>query len=97
VTTVSLTALFGIMTLVPLAAGVALFGLHLAGYATRRLAIALALIAAVVPAVCVALLVPTVAAGDPITVRPFGAGVGFAAWIAPAFRIDSLAIYAGLG
>lgn len=96
-TTLSLITIFAIMTLVPLAAGVVAFALHVSGYATRRLGIALAVVAAVVPAVCVAVLVPVVAAGDPIMVQPFGAGAGFTQWIAPTFRIDALAIYAGLG
>jgi formate hydrogenlyase subunit 3/multisubunit Na+/H+ antiporter MnhD subunit len=85
------------MTLIPLAAAVVLVALHAGGYATRRLGIALAVIAAVLPAVGVALLAPAVGPGDPIMVQPLGGGAGFTAWIAPAFRVDPLAIYAGLG
>jgi formate hydrogenlyase subunit 3/multisubunit Na+/H+ antiporter MnhD subunit len=97
VTALSLTIILAIITLAPIVLGILTLMLERFGWATSRIAIALAVVGAVVPAAGVALLGPAVASGDPISIRPFGPGSGFGAWVMPVYRVDTFAVYAAIG
>lgn len=96
-TALSLTVFVAIVTLAPAVFGALIVALGLAGYATRRLALALAIVGALVPLVGVPFLAAEVAFGFPIAVRPFGLGTGFGAWIVPTYRLDAFAVFAAIG
>lgn len=96
-TALSLTLFIAIVTLAPAILGILVFALGLAGYATRRLALALAIVGAIVPVVGVPLLASQVAFGYPVAVRPFGLGSGFGAWVLPTYRLDTFAVFAAMG
>jgi hypothetical protein len=94
---VSLTVFIGLVTLAPLAGGAIIFALGLARRAWWRATLAIAALAALVPAVGLPFVAPELASGYPIVIRPFGVGAGFTAYIAPTYRVDALALYAALG
>lgn len=60
------------------------------------LVLALAALGALIPAICLLLLVPDLASGQPIFTSLAG-GVGLNDWLAAAYRLDSLGLYAALG
>lgn len=97
VTALSPITFLATITLGPALFGLAIFLLHLAGRATWRLTLGLAIVAALVPVVGLPFLGQYVAGGDPIALLPFGRGVGFSAWVLPSYRMDAFALYAAVG
>lgn len=60
------------------------------------LVLALAVLGALIPAICLLLLAPDLASGQPIFTSLAG-GVGLNDWLAIAYRVDSLGLYAAFG
>src|SRR5690348_4761650 len=92
---VPLTWFVGALTLSPAIAAI------LIAFAGRirplaPLVLGLAALGALVPAICLPLLVLDLASGQPIFTSLAG-GVGFDDWLAAAYRLDSLGLYAALG
>jgi hypothetical protein len=87
----------GLITLGPAVFGVLVMALGLVRRLSWNLALGLCVVGALVPVVGLPFLGPEVAFGDPVTVRPFGLGVGFTTWIAPTYRIDMFAFALAIG
>ncbi|HEY7982702.1 MAG TPA: hypothetical protein VID73_00955 [Ktedonobacterales bacterium] len=96
-TTLSLTQYFGLIVLAPIVLGAVAAILGLTGRGGRAAVVALAIIGAVIPAVALLFVIPAMSSGDPVAIQPFGLASKFGSWIVPTFRIDSLALFCGLG
>ena len=90
----SLTIFYGLMTLLPLALGVALAALGLARRATPAVGVALAVAGVILPVAGLAWLAAEVSAGYPLEIALWG---GPTTWLALYARADALSVYAGLG
>lgn len=92
-----LTLLLGALTLAPLVAALAVAALGLAKRALPPAVFALAAAGALVPALCLLVLAPYLASGDPLRAALFGGVVGPTAWFSPVYRADAFSLYTGLG
>lgn len=90
----SLTLLFGLLTLTPIVMALALVGLGLARRASVGLALGLTLVGVIVPIIGLALLAPEVSAGLPLEIGLWG---GASTWLALFGRADALGVYAAIG
>lgn len=97
VTALSPAEFVGLVTLGPAVFGVLIIALGLVRRLSWYQALGLCVVGALVPVVGLPFLAPEVAFGDPVTVRPFGLGVGFTTWIAPTYRIDTFALALAIG
>ena len=95
--TLSLSAFIGLITIAPLVVGLIIIVLGAVRLATWRVVLALGILGALIPAIGLPFLVPTVAYGDPLVVQPFGMGSDFGAWVVPTFRLDALGLYMAMG
>ncbi len=90
----SLTIFYGLLTLAPLALGVALAALGLARRATPVVGVALAVAGVILPVAGLAWMAAEVSAGYPLEIALWG---GPATWLAIYARADALSVYTGLG
>lgn len=90
----SLTLLFGLLTLAPLVMALALVGLGLARRATTGIALGLTLVGVIIPIVGLALLTPDVSAGLPLEISLAGNST---TWLALYGRADNLSVFAAIG
>ena len=87
----SLTFFFGVLTLTPAVLALVLLALGLARRASAAVALALAALGALVPAVCLVVLAPTVSPDLPLDVTLFnGLPTG---WFTAAYRADAFSLY----
>ncbi|HEU0025900.1 MAG TPA: hypothetical protein VFQ25_02190 [Ktedonobacterales bacterium] len=90
----SLTIFYGLLTLAPLALGLALAALGLARRATPGVGVALAVLGVVLPLAGLAWMAAEVSAGYPLEIALWG---GATSWLAIYARADALSVFAGLG
>jgi formate hydrogenlyase subunit 3/multisubunit Na+/H+ antiporter MnhD subunit len=95
---VPLTWFIGVLTFSP---AIAALLIALAGFIRfirprAPLVLAIAALGALIPAICLLLLVPDLASGQPIFTSLAG-GVGLNDWFAAAYRLDDLGLYAAFG
>jgi formate hydrogenlyase subunit 3/multisubunit Na+/H+ antiporter MnhD subunit len=91
---VSLTIFYGLLTLAPLALGVALAALGLARRATPAVGVALAALGVIAPLAGLAWMAAEVSAGYPLEIALWG---GATSWLAIYARADALSVFTGLG
>ncbi len=91
------TLFTGLLTLAPAVAALAILGLGLARRAHAPFVLGLAVLGALVPAICLLVVAPVLASGDPVQVVLFGGVSGPEAWFSPAYRFDAFGLYAALG
>jgi hypothetical protein len=96
VTALSPVEYLALVTLGPLVFGALIVILGVTQRLTRKLALGLSVVGGLVPVLGLPFLAPEVALGDPLAVRPFGLGAGFAQWITPTYRIDAFALATAL-
>ncbi len=93
-----LTLFMGLLTLAPAVIGLLVLVVGLLKYPRAPLVIGLAVLGALVPAVCLPFLSPALAGGDPILLQPlFGGALGPNVWFSPAYRLDGFGLFAAYG
>lgn len=93
-----LTTFLGLLTLAPAVLGLLVLAVGLLKYPRAPLVIGLAILGALVPAVCLLFLSPALSGGDLILVQPlFGGVTGPNAWFSPAYRLDGFDMFAAYG
>nr|MBF6592040.1 hypothetical protein [Ktedonobacterales bacterium] len=93
----SFSLFFGVLTLTPAVMALVILGLGLSQRARAPLALGLAALGAVVPAISLLLLAPDLSLGVPFHVALWpGAGIQHA-WFAPVLRADNFGLFAAFG
>lgn len=86
-----------LMTLAPAVCGVLIAALGFGRRALAPLALGLAVLGALIPAVGMLILAPALEAGGALFFTILGGTIGDNDWFSPAYRVDSLGIFAALG
>jgi hypothetical protein len=94
---VSLPVFVGVLTFAPAVFAVLIAATGLARRALAPLALGLAVVGALVPAICLLIIAPWLASGVPLFFTLLGGGVGQNDWLSAAYRVDSFGLYAALG
>ncbi|MGZ3636857.1 MAG: proton-conducting transporter transmembrane domain-containing protein [Ktedonobacterales bacterium] len=87
----------GILTLSPAIGGLIILALGLARRAMPALALGIAALGALIPAICLLFLTPYLASGDPLFATLFGGSIAPNAWFSAAYRVDAFGLYAAFG
>ncbi|HEV2459499.1 MAG TPA: proton-conducting transporter membrane subunit [Ktedonobacterales bacterium] len=93
----SLPVFVGVLTFAPAVFALLIAATGLARRALAPLALGLAVIGALVPAICLLIIAPWLASGVPLFFTLLGGGVGQNDWLSAAYRVDSFGLYAALG
>lgn len=93
----TLPVFLGILTLAPAVGGLIILALGLARRATPALALGIAALGALIPAICLLFLAPYLASGDPLYATLFGGSIAPNAWFSAAYRVDAFGLYAAFG
>ncbi len=94
---VTIPLFLGILTLVPAVAGLIIAALGLARRATPALALSIAALGALVPAVCAVILAGYLLSGEPVYATLFGGSIAPDAWFSAVYRVDAFGVYAVFG
>lgn len=94
---VTIPIFLGILTLTPAVAGLIILAFGLARRATPALALSIAVLGALVPAVCALILASYLSAGEPVYATLFGGSIAPDAWFSAAYRIDAFGLYGAFG
>lgn len=87
----------GILTLAPAIGGVIILAFGLARRAMPTLTLSIAALGVLIPVICLLILAPYLASGDPLYVTLFGGSVASNAWFSPTYRVDAFGMYAAFG
>ncbi|HEV2404082.1 MAG TPA: proton-conducting transporter membrane subunit, partial [Ktedonobacterales bacterium] len=91
------TEFIGVLTLAPAVCGLLALALGLLKRPLAPVVLALAIIGAVIPAICLILLARDLTSGEPLLAVMYGGGSGSSGSFTPGYRFDALALYAALG
>ena len=91
------TEFIGVLTLAPAVCGLLALALGLLKRPLAPVVLALSIIGAVIPAICLILLARDLTTGEPLLAVLYGGGSGSSGSFTPGYRFDALALYAALG